>query len=257
MKPFKILALAAAAAALAPAFAMAASVTTGGAVYPVPAVTINNPPSGASLTGDASVTGPATDPNGVTAGLQLSGSADASSTDTSANGMLMITQQDVANSTDTSGSAMVTSSADVASDADFASYAKDQMMQDSQIKEVDATNNSVAVKYAEQGRFLGIFPVTMTSTATVAADGNVTFSYPWYHFLTTTSANDATMRTALADQASASLNNGQPSAASEGATSTMQADATLSASQKARILDAMRLVLSSQATASASTTASY
>jgi hypothetical protein len=181
---------------------------------------------------------------------------DMSGVTTGANGMLMITAGDAGSmtGTGTSGSGMITSSDMVKTDADFASYAQNEMQQDANIKEVDADNSSVAVKYQEPGRFLGLFPVTMNATAKVDASGDVTFSYPWYRFLTTTSTNDAAVRTALSAQAATVLNT-EPSQASEGATSTVAASGTLTASQKAELLDGMRSVLTDSSMTNASANA--
>lgn len=249
MKPFKLLALAAVAIALAPAFAMASSL---GGTVDVGA----SAGSGTSLTAGTGV-----DVNvnaGTNSGSTSSPGSAQGSVTTDSSGMLMITAADAANDANMQGAGTVTSSANVASDADFAAYAKSQMRAHATLKEVDSDGSSVSVKYAEPGRFLGVFPVTMTATAKVAADGSITISHPWYYFLTSTAADDAAVKATLA-QSTVGMFHTTPSAASEGATSTASAHATLTAQQKAAILATIRAVLATSVSANgtASTSTSY
>lgn len=253
MKPFKLLALAAVAVALAPAFAMAASLDVGGTV------TVGaNAGSGTSVGTDVNVGANAGTNSGSSTGAMQGDARSGSATGSSmagASGMLMITAQDAAADANAQGAGMVTSSANVANDADFAAYAKSQLRADPNIKEVDSDNSSVAVKYAEHGHFLGVFPVTMTASAKVAADGSITISHPWYYFLTSTSANDAALKASLA-QSTVGMFHTTPSAASEGATSTASGQVTLTAAQKAALLATIRAALATSAAMSASGTAS-
>lgn len=250
MKRFRLLALAALAVALAPAFAMAASLDLGSTA------------SVGANAGSGTSVNVGTDVNVGASGSAGSGTASSSaqgshaSGSSTGSGILTITAQDA--SDDSGTQSAVTSSASVANDADFAAYAKSQLRANSNLKEVDSDDSSVAVKYTEPGRFLGVFPVTMTATAKVAADGSITVSHPWYYFLTASSADDAAFKAAIA-QSTVGMLHTTPSAASEGATSTASARASLTAQQKAAILATIRAALATSASTNttASTSAGY
>lgn len=225
-------------AAALPALAMAASLDVGATVQGAPTVQVGgsgvnvNAGTNVNVNAGANVTtnGAANATTGGTAASQMPGVT------VSGNGSLTILPQAAG------APSTLTSSTAVETDADFAAYAQAAMQQDTRLKEVDADNTSVTVKYAEPATILGVFSVTMTATAKVAADGSVNISYPWYSFMATTASNDTTLRAALANNAAAVVGQ-QTSSASEGATSTTNANISLTANEKARILDGMRVAL--------------
>jgi len=158
--------------------------------------------------------------------------------------------------TDAQSGATLSSSGQVQSMDDFHAYARGALRNNSNLKEIDADANAVTVKYNEDGYVLGLFPVSMTSSATISADGNVTLAHPWYYFMTSSDTNNASLRSALSTEAAATFNQ-QASAASEGATSTARVDAALSANKAAQLLAGINLALGSALTISASGSAVY
>ena len=193
---------------------------------------------------------------GVTADLAptaSTSSAELQMTETSQpSGPVMVTAADAEES-----GPILSSSTQVKTVDDFHAYARSAIQSNPNLEEVDASDGAVSVKYQEPGRVLGLFPVTMSSSATIDSGGNVTLTHPWYYFLTSTDTNNASLRAALSTEAAATFNQ-QASVASEGATSTTRATASLSASQAAQLLSGITLVLSSAfpATSSASATVS-
>lgn len=177
-------------------------------------------------------------------GTALAAEAGAS-TSVSAAAPVAITAAEAAN-----GSPTLSSSAQVASEADFAAYARGAIKSNASIKEVDSNADSVTVRFSEPARILGIFPVTLRSAATIAADGSVRVEHPWYYFLATSDADETGLKTALAEEAT--VFSRAPSPAAAGATSTAGAEATLSASEKARLLSGMTMALGSALSSSAS-----
>jgi hypothetical protein len=133
------------------------------------------------------------------------------------------------------------SAGEVANDADFAAFARGQMQSDATIRQVDSTDASVTVHFAEPGRLLGLFPVSMRSAAIIAADGSARVTHPWYYFLAVPSADEARLAAALAEEAT--IFTQAPSRASVGATSTAGERPALSAGQKAQLLSGISMAL--------------
>ncbi|MGH7174752.1 MAG: hypothetical protein ACREGR_00125 [Minisyncoccia bacterium] len=176
-------------------------------------------------------------------GAVLNTASESASGSTDANGMFMVTASDAA-----SGGTTLTSSSQVMTDDDFAAFARGTIKSNTALEAVAASDNSVTVEYREPGRVIGLFPVIMNSSATIASNGMVSISHPWYYFLTST-ASDASLRTALSTEAAGAFNQ-TPSRASEGATSTASGESVLSASEKARLLAGINLALGSTLAAS-------
>lgn len=122
------------------------------------------------------------------------------------------------------------SAAAVSSDAELSAYASSAMRADERIEAVAFADDSVEVRYGVPGRLLGFIPVTMNARVTVASDGEVAVSYPWYRFLVATDT-DADIESELS--------------------SRIEATGSFTASQKAALVDEIRAALPS-VTASAS-----
>jgi hypothetical protein len=147
----------------------------------------------------------------------------------------MVPSADVALSADASSSLGATSSA-ADSDTGFAAFVRAEFAGDPLVRAVDSDTQSVSVTYDDHAWLLGLFPTTARAVATIAADGNVEVSYPWYDFLLST--HEGKIRTALL-----SMNQGSTS---------LGASASLTVAQKAQILRDVHSILSAQLSASTS-----
>ncbi|MEK7511004.1 MAG: hypothetical protein AAB582_02115 [Patescibacteria group bacterium] len=135
-------------------------------------------------------------------------------------------------------SASPKNSASVSTDEDLSAYTTAALRADENIDAVTYGDSNVEVAYYEQGRLLGLFPVTMKATAKVAADGAVAVSYPWYRFLVATDTNAD-----VESQIQARVDAWRTGAA---------VDAGFTASTKAALMDEIRTALKTSATADAS-----
>lgn len=180
--------------------------------------------SGSSTTGSAS--------SGTSANAAASGSANLSIP-------LVVTQADVSSGTT---QAVQISADKVQTTNDLSGYIAAQMQGDANLMSVDTASDHVAVTYQEPAKFLGIFPITVDTTATTDASGNVSVSQPWWAFLATT--NNAQLQANVQSSVSSII----------GASGS--ANAQLSASQQARLVSAIKTVLAAAANANASASAS-
>lgn len=130
-----------------------------------------------------------------------------------------------------------TSAVQVKSETDLSAYTTAALRADERIDAVSFAEDAVEVSYYEQGRLIGIFPVTMKARAKVASDGTVTVSYPWYRFLVASDDTNADVKAKLESRVAA-----------------LRADATaetaLTASAKAELMDEIRSSLTVAADAS-------
>ena len=62
-------------------------------------------------------------------------------------------------------------------------YAAEVLAQDANAVAVDVSGEAMVVAYRQRAKLLAFIPITMTVTSSVAADGKVSLSYPWYSFL--------------------------------------------------------------------------
>ena len=128
----------------------------------------------------------------------------------------------------------VTSPFSVTTNAELSAYARGQMQADANLEAVSATEQSLTVKHAAPARLFGIFPVHLTVTAMVDADGTVEVKYPWYRFFFAT--NRADLEATLTNRVSAVLG----ASANTSASAKASASAAFDASQKARALNAVQ-----------------
>lgn len=67
--------------------------------------------------------------------------------------------------------------------SDLEAFAQATVASDGNVEEVNFSQDTALLSYKQQGKLLGIFPVTFTVTAIAHADGNVEVQYPWYAFV--------------------------------------------------------------------------
>jgi hypothetical protein len=108
-----------------------------------------------------------------------------------------------------SDNADITFPVNVSSDAQLQTYTQNIMSADANIANINASEaNQIIVQYKHPGKFLGIFPVHVTSQTTVSTNSdntvNVKVKLPWWSmFVTGVEKSRANIETAL--QSSASL----------------------------------------------------
>lgn len=116
-------------------------------------------------------------------------------------GSVVVTRASINSNTDTT----VSSAAAVSSSAELSAYASSVVKSDDNVSATSLSREAVSLAYKQRARLFGLFPVLITVTAKVEADGTIAIQYPWYSFLTTTV--DASLRssveTAIAPTASA------------------------------------------------------
>ncbi len=140
---------------------------------------------------------------------------------------LIVTREGMEEATSTA----VTYTARAITSADqLLAYANTVLAKDPYIAMVALSGSGIAVSYRRQGRFLGLLPVDLPTTARVRSDGSVQFEEPWYGAVTL--AEKDRMKTALEVRAHALLT-------SEGYLSSM----SLSPSTQAELLDLIRELL--------------
>jgi hypothetical protein len=71
-------------------------------------------------------------------------------------------------------------------------YAAGMMHSNANVESVQSSNSSVSMNYKESGKLFGFIPTMVKVRSTTDANGNVSLSYPWYHFLVST--NDSTLK---------------------------------------------------------------
>lgn len=109
-------------------------------------------------------------------------------------------------------------------------YAKGVLAEDSYIGSISLSGSEIIVNYRRQGRFLGLVPLAVPTTARVRTDGSVSFTEPWYGVVTIEERDS--MRTALEVRVHALLT-------SEGYLSSM----SLAPATQAEILDIIQELL--------------
>lgn len=77
----------------------------------------------------------------------------------------------------------------VSTQEDLRSFISNSLHDDSDLQAMTFTNDDVEVAYASRGKLLAFIPVTLTTTAHVNANGEVTVSHPWYRFLVMEDSN--------------------------------------------------------------------
>lgn len=119
----------------------------------------------------------------ATAGEQTSAEegSDRTSSETEAQTTFSLTRSGLAD-IDTSASV---SAETVTSGEDLRLYAASLMAEDDRFVRIDAAGEDLSLTHAYQVKLLGFIPWTMHLRTTVAADGSVSISYPWYRFMVT------------------------------------------------------------------------
>jgi hypothetical protein len=120
-----------------------------------------------------------------------------------------------------SNTAAMTDPAQVSTGTDLNTYADAAMHSDSNIQNVQLSNTAVAMTYSEPGKLFGFIPVSLSTKAAVDASGNVTVSYPWYHFLVST--NDANLKSDLQARIQSTMDNDASASANAAATNSAMA----------------------------------
>jgi hypothetical protein len=168
----------------------------------------------------------------ATGSMESEAQAGSSSNDDTSSNAVVVTRSSI----DASGGVATTisSPADVRSESDLSAYASSVVKSDDNMNSTSLSRSAVSLGYAERARLFGLIPLTINVTAEVASNGTVSLHYPWYAFLTT---SDGT-----------SLRSGIEAAVAP----TIQAggSTSLSATQQAQILAAMRNAMKSSLDAS-------
>ncbi len=116
---------------------------------------------------------------------------------------------------------VVSTPAQVSSDSDLAVYSSNVVKSNDSVRAVDtSSSDKVSVSYTHQGRFLGIFPVRVTSKTDVAVgvDGKavVTTHMPWWNiFVTGTHTVSSDVDSSLSSSSSVAANLSANASASE------------------------------------------
>ncbi len=125
----------------------------------------------------------------------------------------------------------------VRTDADLETYAEATVSSDERVQDVNVSDDEVSIEYDERAHLFGIFPILVTATATVDAQGNVSVRYPWYRFLMSTEHE------ALEASATAEVR------------ATLSEGASMDAQAKARALAALHRAMKAQFEADVSASA--
>lgn len=117
---------------------------------------------------------------------------------------LVISADDVRDLTE--GSITITSASSVRSSSDLKIYAQGVAKSNTAINKLSVTDDTVSVNLKRQGRFLWIFPVTLTDKASViiGADGKATtqIQRPWWSFLVSSDVETDTFDSTLSESLS-------------------------------------------------------
>jgi hypothetical protein len=178
--------------------------------------------------------------NASSTGSNASGSANVSANATAQLSVpLVVTRTDVNNS---AVQASNVSAASVQNKQDLSGYIAARMQADANLTAVDTASDHVAVTYPEHAELFGFIPVTVNTTATTDASGNISLSTPWWALLTSTDQTDL--------QTNVQANVDQVLGANA------QANTQLSASQQAQLVGAIESAMAMTASADASGSAS-
>jgi hypothetical protein len=146
----------------------------------------------------------------------------------------VVTQADVTAGTN----APVKIAADnVRTKVDLSGFIAAHMKSDANLASVDTASDHVAVTYKEPAKLFGAFAVSMDTTATTDASGNVTVTRPWWAFLAST--DTASLQTNVRSGVDTVLG------------ANASANTTLSASQQAQLVSVIETTLAAAANASA------
>jgi len=151
-----------------------------------------------------------------------------------------ITQREAARASIDAESATLSASS-VVSGEDLSLYVTSKLKRDASLQRIDASGDRVQVSYRQDARFLSFLPASVTTQATVTADGDIDVDYPWYRFLfSVDNSNDLEARI----EAQVGDLIARVSAVGE---------ASFDATTEAELIDRLYLVLSSSATSEVGT----
>jgi hypothetical protein len=160
------------------------------------------------------------DDSSVRANATMQATTSAHASDDDEDESLVITRSDI-DEDDTA----VYDPADISTEAQLSAYARSIMSADDNIVKIEVDEDEVSIWYKEPGEFLGFIPVTVTTKATVSADGEIEIDRPWYRAFVT-AEDETTLENSLSSTAGTI-------ARSEGSTE-------LSSNAQARLLNALR-----------------
>jgi hypothetical protein len=178
--------------------------------------------------------------SGSNAEMNASGSENASggaSADLSV--PLVVTRADI---DDNTIQASDVSAGSVQTRDDLSGYIAAQMHSDANLSAVDTASDHVAVTYPERAQLFGFIPVTVDTTATTDASGNVSVTQPWWSFLA--ASDQSALQTSVQSSVSGVLG------------ASASANMSLTASQQAELVAAMKSAMAAAANASASASTS-
>ena len=72
----------------------------------------------------------------------------------------------------------------VVTNGDLRAYALSAISADADLEAMNFSEDTVEIKYKEQGKLLALVPITFTARAIAHADGTIELKYPWYSVLT-------------------------------------------------------------------------
>jgi|SRR5665213_518026 len=219
-----------------PAFALAVSTSVDGSYYVGTNATTTTDVN-VGVSGQGSTNSSANGNSNTSASSSDSASSNATA-DLSV--PLVITRADVDGATVTASNV---SAANVQTKSDLSGYIAAQMQGDANLAAVDTASDHVAVTYPEQAKLFGFIPVTINTTATTDAGGNVSITQPWWSFLA--AADQTALQASVQSSVSGVLG------------ANASANAQLTASQQARLVAAIKSAMAATAatnvTANAST----
>lgn len=110
--------------------------------------------------------------------------------DSSGSGVSFSISQSAASSASLDAEGAELSASSVSSNDDLSVFATSHMKRDTNIENVEVSNEGVSVEYNKEARFLGFISGHLSATAKVSNDGSVDIDYPWYRFLFKVAGSD-------------------------------------------------------------------
>lgn len=141
----------------------------------------------------------------------------------------------------TDGDTAVYDPADITTSVELSAYARSIMSADENIVKIEYGEDEVSIWYREPAELLGFIPITVTTKATVSADGEIEIDRPWYDIFVETE-EDSSLEDILSSTA--------------GTIARAEGTAELSSNAQARLLNALRagMKMRYDSTATATTT---
>ena len=163
------------------------------------------------------------DSSGVNATVRSTAGASAEDDDEDEDGSFVITRGDIEE-----GDEGAYDPADISTSAGFSAYARSIMSADENIVKIESDEDEVSIWYKEPAEFLGFIPVTVTTKATVTAEGEIEITRPWYRAFVS-AEGESTLEGSLESTAGTIARSG--------------ASSELSTNVQARLLNALRAAM--------------